>query len=124
MASTPTILLINGLNFIPSPSITTFETEFAGILPQGTSIPSSWCVTGFYDFSPDASSSSRRANLVHEIGTSYIGRNGASRTQAQTNWKSRDKLRSLGHVLSSTPLTAHVSAIFHTQLLELLSYLK
>jgi hypothetical protein len=73
MASTPTILLINGLNFIPSPSITAFETEFAGILPQGTSIPSSWCVTGFYDFSPDASSSSRRANLVHEIGTSYIG---------------------------------------------------
>jgi pimeloyl-ACP methyl ester carboxylesterase len=126
MSSAPTLplpLLINGINRIPPPSVTVFQIEFAGILPEGKTIPSSWGVTCFYDFSPNASSSTRRVILVHGIGTSCIGM-----APLALRLKATGSLVVIydlwGHGLSSTPLTAHVPAIFHTQLLELLSYLK
>jgi hypothetical protein len=37
----PVPLLINSLNHNPPPSILALEIDFAGFLPEGTSIPSS-----------------------------------------------------------------------------------
>lgn len=126
MAWAPTLpsqAFINGLNHIPPPSVEAFETEFAGILPEGKSLPSSWGVTRFYDFSPDAEDSMRRVLIIHGIGTSAIGmaplalrlKASGSHVVIYDLW---------GHGLSSTPLTPHVPAIFHTQIFELLSHLK
>jgi pimeloyl-ACP methyl ester carboxylesterase len=126
MAWAPTLpvpLLIDGLNHIPPPSISAFEAEFAGILPEGTSIPSAWGSTRFYDFSPDANNSARRVLLVHGVGTSSIGMAPLALRLKATG--SHVVIYDLwGHGLSSTPLTAHVPALFHIQILELLSYLK
>ncbi|KAN0108492.1 alpha/beta-hydrolase [Hyaloscypha variabilis] len=119
----PVPVIINGRNHIPPPSVEAFETEFAGILPEGNNLPSSWGVTRFYDFSPDAKESARRVLLIHGVGTSGIGmaplalrlKEAGSHVVIYDLW---------GYGLSSTPLTAHVPAIFHIQILELLSYLK
>jgi len=119
----PAPITINGLNHIPPPSVEAFETKFAGILPEGYSLPSSWGVTRLYDFSPDADQSIRRVLLVHGVGTSCIGMAPlALRLKAAGSHVVIFDL--WGHGLSSTPLTAHVPAIFHTQIFEILSYLK
>jgi alpha-beta hydrolase superfamily lysophospholipase len=115
MAWAPTLpapVLINGLNHIPPPSVETFETEFAGILPEGQSLPSSWEVTRFYDFSPNANESVQRVLLIHGVGTSSIGmaplalrfKGKGSHVVIYDLW---------GHGLSFTLLTAHVPALFH-----------
>jgi len=118
----PVPVIINGRNHIPPPSVEAFETEFAGILPEGNNLPSSWGVTIFYDFSPDAKESARRVLLIHGVGTSGIGMAPlALRLKETGNHVIYDLW---GYGLSSTPLTAHVPAIFHIQILELLSYLK
>jgi pimeloyl-ACP methyl ester carboxylesterase len=126
MAWAPTLpsqTFINGLNHIPPPSVEAFESEFAGILPEGTSLPSCWGVTRFYDFSPDATASARRVLLIHGIGTSAIGIAPLALRLKATG--SHVVIYDLwGHGLSSTPITPHVPAIFHTQIFELLSYLK
>ncbi|KAE9378149.1 alpha/beta-hydrolase [Stipitochalara longipes BDJ] len=70
---------------------------------KGHSLPSSCGVTRFYDFSPNAEEPVRRVLLIHGVGTSCIG---------------------MAPLALRLKATAHVPAIFHIQILELLSYLK
>jgi pimeloyl-ACP methyl ester carboxylesterase len=119
----PPLTLINGLNHIPPPPIKESESEFEGILPEGKSIPSSWGTTRYYDFLPDASPSARRVILIHGGGTPAIGLAPlALKLAAASNHVVAYDL--WAHGLSSTPLEPHTPALFHTQLLELLSALK
>jgi pimeloyl-ACP methyl ester carboxylesterase len=125
-SSAPTLpkpTLTNGLNHIPPPPAQDFESEFQGILPKGKTIPSSWGCTRYYDFSPSASPSARKIILIHGAGCPAIGVAPLALNLTATGnhvvaydlW---------GHGLSSTPLAPHTSALFHAQLLELLSFLK
>jgi hypothetical protein len=50
--SLPYPLLVGGLNHIPAPPVESFDAEFAGNLPKGISLPTSWGVTQFYDSIP------------------------------------------------------------------------
>ena len=119
----PGPLLINGLHYIPPPSVEAFDAEFSGVLPQGTTIESSWGQTRFYDFSPMADSSGRRVLLVHGGGTSAIGLAPLAHllTATGNNVVAYDLW---GHGNSSTPLEAHTPALFHAQIFELLLHLK
>ena len=119
----PHPITINGLSYIPPPLATGFEEKFAGVLPPGRSIPSSWGVTHYYDFSPDAPASARRVLLIHGIGTPAIGM--APLARALTDDGVHVVTYDLwGHGNSSTPLQAHSPALMHAQIFELLSHLK
>ncbi|KAF8851915.1 alpha/beta-hydrolase [Acephala macrosclerotiorum] len=126
-SSTPTLphpFLVNGLNHIPPPPVSSFDDlfSFSGLLPPGTSIPSSWGTTRYYDFAPDSPPSSRRVLLIHGGGTCAIGLAPLARllTEAGNHVVAYDLW---GHGLSSTPLETHAPALMHAQILELLSYL-
>ncbi|CZR59801.1 uncharacterized protein PAC_09695 [Phialocephala subalpina] len=125
--SAPTLphpYLINGLNHIPPPPISSFDNlfSFSGLLPPGESIPSSWGTTRYYDFAPASPPSSRRVLLIHGGGTCAIGLAPLARllTEAGNHVVTYD---TWGHGLSSTPLETHTPALFHAQILELLAYL-
>jgi pimeloyl-ACP methyl ester carboxylesterase len=119
----PEPLFINGLSYIPPPSAEEFNAEFAGVLPEGITIQSSWGQTRFYDFSPTADSSARKVLLLHGGGTSAIGLAPLARvlTAAGNHVVAYDLW---GHGNSSTPLEAHTPALWHAQLFELLSHLR
>lgn len=119
----PHPFLIHRLNHIPPPPAENFDAEFGGLLPEGKSLPSSWGVTRFYDFNPDADAAARKVVLVHGGGTSAIGMAplGLQLTKAGSRVIAYDLW---GHGNSSTPLEAHTPALLHTQLFELLSYLR
>jgi len=122
ISNLPHPLLINGLNHILPPPSEEFEKEFAGILPEGKSIPSSWGVTRYYEFKPSSTPQSK-VLLIHGGGTSAIGMAPlALKLSAAGNTVIAYDL--WGHGGSSTPLTPHIPAILHFQILELLSHLR
>lgn len=118
----PQPLTIRGLNHIPPPPVRDFEAEFGGLLPEGKSIPSSWGVIRYYDFNPTPDPHARRVILIHGGGTPAIGMAplGFKLLQTGNHVVTYDLW---GHGNSSTPLEAHVPALLHAQLFELLSYL-
>ena len=113
-------MVLNGLNHIPPPSVKEFDDMFGGYLPSGTTIPSSWGVTRYYDFAPHSPPSTRRVILLHGGGTCAIG-------MAPLAFKLTDAGNHVviydlwGHGISSTPLETHTPALFHGQLLKLLA---
>ncbi|KAL3424570.1 valacyclovir hydrolase [Phlyctema vagabunda] len=121
----PPPVVVNGLNHLPGPSAAAFDAEFAGILPPGDTIPSSWGSTRYYDFSPGPTATGqRRIILIHGAGTPAIGlaplayslkAAGSNHVVIYDIW---------GHGCSSTPLATHTPALYHTQLLELLARLQ
>ncbi|KUJ11916.1 alpha/beta-hydrolase [Mollisia scopiformis] len=125
--SAPTLphpYLINGLNHIPPPPVSSFDSQFsfAGLLPAGTSLPSSWGTTRYYDFSPAAPPTSRRVLIVHGGGTCAIGV--APFARLLTDAGNHVVIYDLwGHGLSSTPLETHSPALMHAQIMELLLHL-
>ncbi|KAE8442257.1 hypothetical protein EG329_003517 [Mollisiaceae sp. DMI_Dod_QoI] len=127
-SSAPTLphpYLIEGLTHIPPPAVSSFDSafSFSGLLPPGTSLPSSWGTTRFYDFAPASPPSARRVLIIHGGGTCAIGAAPFARllTEAGNHVVIYDLW---GHGLSSTPLVAHTPALMHAQIFELLSYLK
>jgi pimeloyl-ACP methyl ester carboxylesterase len=115
-------MLLNGLNHIPPPSVAEFDSVFGGYLPQGASLPSSWGLTRYYDFAPNAPPSARRVVLLHGGGTCAIGM--APLAFKLTEAGNHVVIYDLwGHGLSSTPLEPHTPALMHAQLLELLVHL-
>jgi pimeloyl-ACP methyl ester carboxylesterase len=115
-------MLLNGLNHIPPPSVKEFDDVFGGFLPAGTTIPSSWGVTRYYDFAPDSPPSTRHVILLHGGGTCAIGM--APLASKLTVAGNHVVIYDLwGHGLSSTPLETHTPALFHAQLLELFAHL-
>ena len=118
----PHPMLLHGLNHIPPPPISSFDSLFGGYLPPGTSIPSSWGTTRYYDFAPNSPPEARRVVLIHGGGTCAIGM--APLAFKLTEAGSHVVIYDLwGHGLSSTPLEAHTPALLHAQLLELLAHL-
>ncbi|TVY55746.1 Uncharacterized protein LSUE1_G010271, partial [Lachnellula suecica] len=113
----------NGLNYIPAPSPESFDAEFAGLLPPGTSIPSSWGSTRYYAFPPTSPATGRNLILIHGGGTPALGLAPLAHALAQKggNVVAYDLW---GHGCSTTPLAAHTPALYHHQLLELLSHLR
>lgn len=113
----------NGLNYIPGPSPEEFDAEFGGLLPPGETIPSSWGSTRCYTFAPTSPATGRNIVLVQGGGTSSIG-------MAPLAFALADKGENVvtydtwGHGCSSTPLAPHVPALYHHQLLEVLSHLQ
>ncbi|PVH80670.1 alpha/beta-hydrolase [Cadophora sp. DSE1049] len=125
-SSAPTLphpSLISSLNHIPPPPIQEYISKFRNLLTEGTSIPSSWGTTRFYDFSPKFPSSARRVIMLHGGGTPAVTFTSLARelTKSGNHVVTYDLW---GHGLSSTPLETHTPAIMHTQLLELLAYLR
>ena len=112
--SLPHPLLIDGLSYIPPPPAKAFEAEFTGILPPGKDIQSSWGITHYYDFSPDASPDARKVLLIHGVGTSAIGMAPLAHQLAALG--ARVVTYDLwGHGNSSTPLATHTPALMHAQ---------
>lgn len=115
-------MLLNGLNHIPPPSLSEFDSLFGGYLPPGATIPSSWGETRYYDFAPNSPPSARRIILIHGGGTCAIGM--APLAFKLTEAGNHVVIYDLwGHGLSSTPLETHTPALLHAQLLELLAHL-
>jgi pimeloyl-ACP methyl ester carboxylesterase len=126
MLSSPTTLPYphpGPINHIPAPSAEEFDLEFGGLLPEGVTIPSSWGHTRYYLFHPQLTSTGRNVVILHGGGTPALGLAPlAHKLSASGNCVVVYDLWS--HGLSSTPLVAHTPALFHTQLLEVLLYLK
>jgi pimeloyl-ACP methyl ester carboxylesterase len=124
--SAPTLphpTLINGLNHIPPPPVSSFDAKFSfsNLLPPGTCLSSSWGTTRYYDFGAPYPSS-RRVLIVHGGGTCAIGI--APFAHLLKDAGNHVMIYDLyGHGLSSTPLVAHTPALMHMQILELLSHL-
>jgi pimeloyl-ACP methyl ester carboxylesterase len=126
----PHLVQLNGQVSIPPPPAEDFNTLFGGVLPPAQTVTSYWGVTTYYLIppchpNPSTSNAPRRVVLIHGLGTPAIGllplatRLAAASTPTTVliydNW---------GHGLSSTPLTAHVPGLFHSQILHLLSHLQ
>lgn len=113
----------NGLNNIPPPSPELFDSEFGGLLPPGITIPSSWGLIRYYIFTPTSTPTGRNIILIHGGGTPALGL--ASLAHALASKGENVVAYDLwGHGCSSTPLAPQTSALFHHQLLELLSDLQ
>ncbi|TVY30503.1 Dihydrolipoyllysine-residue acetyltransferase component of acetoin cleaving system [Lachnellula hyalina] len=110
---------ISGLNHIPAPSPESFDAEFGGLLPPGTTIPSSWGYTHYYIFKPSSPPTGRNVILVHGGGTPAIGIAPLAFALAGKG-ENVVLYDTWGHGLSSTPLAPHTPALYHHQLLELL----
>jgi len=113
----------DGLNHIPAPSPSSFDAEFSGLLPPGSCIHSSWGTTRYYAFTSTSPATGRNLILLHGGGTPALG-------MAPLALKLAEKGENVvaydmwGHGCSSTPLAPHTPALFHHQLLELLSHLQ
>jgi pimeloyl-ACP methyl ester carboxylesterase len=113
----------NGLNHIPAPSADSFDAEFGGLLPPGTTIPSSWGSIRYYAFTPSSPPTGRNLILIHVGGTPALGLAPLALALAGKG-ENVVAYDSWGHGLSSTPLAPHTPALYHHQLLELLSHLQ
>ncbi len=119
----PRPLLINNASSIPAPPESSFTSAFGSLLPPAQFLPSAWGTTAFYSLpAPSPQTHSRRTILIHGVGTPALGLLPlAKRLHPRAHVVLYDLW---GHGLSSTPLTAHVPALFHTQLLHLLAHLR
>ncbi|KAH9223783.1 Alpha/Beta hydrolase protein [Leptodontidium sp. 2 PMI_412] len=125
-ASAPTLphhQLINGLNHTPPPPISDFTSKFGTLVPKGTSIPSSWGTTRFYNFAPNSRPSASIIIKLHGGGTPAVAFTYLARrpTKSGLHVVTYDLW---GNGISSTPFETHTPALMHAQLLELLSYLR
>jgi pimeloyl-ACP methyl ester carboxylesterase len=117
--------LVSGLGYIPSPSTEEFDAEFGGILPAGESITSAWGETRCYSFhsaTTDSSTPLQRIILLHGGGTPAIGLAALAKRLVANGNKHVVVYDLWSHGLSSTPLSAHTPALFHSQILQVLLF--
>jgi pimeloyl-ACP methyl ester carboxylesterase len=121
---------LDGQVSIPPPLAEDFNTLFGGVLPPAQTITSYWGVTAYYLIqpshpNPSTSDPPRRVVLIHGLGTPAIGLLPLAALLAAASTPTTVLIYdNWGHGLSSTPLTAHVPGLFHSQILHLLSHLQ
>ena len=126
----PRPIQLNGQVSIPPPPAEDFNALFGGVLPSAQTVTSYWGITTYYLIrpshpNPSTSDPPRRVVLVHGIGTPAIGLLPLATRLAAASIPTTVLIYDFwGHGLSSTPLTAHVPGLFHSQILSLLSHLQ
>lgn len=112
---------------IAAPSESRFRAQF-GFYPAAQFLPSAYGTTSYYDLpapTPFPDSVTQRLIFVHGIGTPAIGLTALARKLQALSPSLHILLYDLwGHGLSQTPLVPHVPALFHFQILHLLSHMK
>ena len=125
----PQLFQLDGQVSIPHPPAEAFNTLFGGVLPPAQTVTSYWGVTTYYltqpsHANPSTSNPPRRVVLIHGLGTPAIGLLPLATLLAAASTPTTVLIYdNWGHGLSSTPLTAHVPGLFHSQILHLLSHL-
>ncbi|CAG8949140.1 hypothetical protein HYFRA_00004762 [Hymenoscyphus fraxineus] len=126
----PHPLQSNGETSIPAPPASEFDALFGGVLPKRQTITTYWGTTTYYLLepshpSPDPHATPRKAILIHGVGTPAIGLLPLATLLAASSTPTTVLIYdNWGHGLSSTPLTTHVTGLFHTQILALLTHLR
>jgi pimeloyl-ACP methyl ester carboxylesterase len=121
---------LDGQVSIPPPLAEDFNGLFGGVLPLAHTVASYWGVTTYYLIqpshpNPSTSDPPRRVVLIHGLGTPAIGLLPLATLLAASSTPTTVLIYdNWGHGLSSTPLTAHVPGLFHSQILHLLSHLQ
>ncbi|KAK9312828.1 Alpha/Beta hydrolase protein [Lipomyces starkeyi] len=119
---------VNGNRFIAAPSESKFTAQFGSVYPAAQFLASAYGTTAYYDFpaqttSPDTLT--QRLIFVHGLGTPAVGLTALARKLQASNPNLHILLYDLwGHGLSQTPLVPHVPALFHSQILYLLTHMK
>lgn len=120
---------VDGRVSIPPPSVEDFNNLFGGVLPEAQTVTSYWGITTFYLIkpahpNPSTSKPPRHVVLVHGGGTPAIGLLPLATILSNSDIPTTVLIYDTwGHGLSSTPLSPHVPALFHSQLLHLLTHL-
>ncbi|KAH8805382.1 valacyclovir hydrolase [Xylogone sp. PMI_703] len=124
----PRPLQVDGNKFITAPSESEFTSRFGDFHPAVQFLPSAYGTTAYYDLPPSTSSRDvlpQRLIFVHGVGTPAVGLTPLARKLQALNPGLHILLYDLwGHGLSQTPLVPHVPALFHAQILHLLSHMK
>lgn len=124
----PQHLEVDGCHFIAAPSESEFKAQFGSFLPAAQFLTSAYGTTAYYylpakGLSPETPI--QRLIFIHGVGTPAVGLAALSRKLQASNPNLHILLYDLwGHGLSQTPLVPHVPAIFHFQILHLLSHMK
>lgn len=123
----PRPLTADGNRFIAAPSEAQFTSQFGTFLPPAQFLVSAYGTTAYYDLPAQISSSntpSQRLVFIHGVGTPAIGLAPLARKLQTLNPNLHILLYDLwGHGLSQTPLVPHVPALYHSQVLHLLSHM-
>lgn len=125
----PRPFIHNGRSSIAAPSESNFTSEFGTLFPPAQYLISRWGTTAYYSFPPQDHSTSEstinRVLLVHGVSTPALGMLPLAKKLRSEYPNAHFVLFDLwGHGLSSTPLSPHVPALFHSQIVELLSRLR
>jgi len=114
----------NGATSIPAPSHATFTSAFGHAFPTPHFLTSSIGDTAVYDL-PAPSTETRRVLMIHGLNTPALGMFLLAKQLQTLQPGTHIVLYDLwGHGLSSTPLQTHASHLFHSQILQVLSYMK
>lgn len=124
----PRPLKVDGNHVIAAPSESQFIAQFGSSYPAAQFLLSAYGTTAYYDLPAQAVSPNtlpQRLIFIHGIGTPAVGLLALARKLQASNPNLHILLYDLwGHGLSQTPLMPHVPALFHSQILHLLSHMK
>ena len=116
--------LQNGRPYIAAPPLASFTSAFGHAFPTPYFLTSSIGSTAVYDLAAP-SNPTRRVLMIHGLNTPALGMLSlAHRLQALDPGTHIVLYDLWGHGLTSTPLQTHTSALFHAQMLQVLSYMK
>ena len=119
----PKPILHNGATSIPAPSHASFAAAFGHAFPTPYYLTSSIGNTAVYDL-PAPSTETRRVLMVHGLNTPALGMLSLAKQLQTLQPGTHIVLYDLwGHGLTSTPLQTHSAHLFHSQILQVLSYM-
>lgn len=111
--------------FIPGPSHDSFTTKFGHAFPEPTCLKSEYGYTAVYDLPAPSSRPTHPVLLIHGLNTPALGMYPLALELQALDPNAHVALFDFwGHGLSSTPLVPHTAAIFHFQILQVLSHMQ
>lgn len=114
-----------GYRFIAAPSHASFISRFGHAFPKPTILKSELGETALYDLEAPSGQPRRQVLVVHGANTPALGMLAFAKELQALDPDIHVVLYDLwGHGLSSTPLVAHTPQIFHSQILQVLSFMQ
>lgn len=112
-------------NAIAAPSYESFTSRFGDAFPKPSFLESDLGTTALYELPPPSGRPNRRVLMIHGLNTPALGLLPLAKQLQALDPDAHVVLFDLwGHGLSSTPLTAHSSHLFHSQILQALSFMQ
>ncbi|KAI3321197.1 alpha/beta-hydrolase [Xylariaceae sp. AK1471] len=110
---------------IAAPSYESFTSQFGHAFPKPQFLESDLGTTAVYELPPPSGQSKRHVLIIHGVNTPALGMLPLAKQLQALDPDAHVVLFDLwGHGLSSTPLVAHAAHIFHSQIFQVLGFMR